>query len=82
MHMPVLPYFLGPLVLLETLIDMLHTPTILATACFALASDHILFIVLQLAFGLVVHAAHLTQLIELRHSLLTHHCLCQLLSLF
>lgn len=73
MHMPVLPYFLGPLVLLESLIHMLHASAVLAAAGFALAGHHVLLVVLQLAFGLVVHAAHLTQLIELRHSLLTHH---------
>lgn len=55
---------------------MLHSSTILATAGLALTGHHVLLVILELTFGLVVHPAHLTQFIKLGHSLLTHHCLC------
>lgn len=76
MHMPSLPYFQRSLILLESLIDMLHTSTVLATTGLTLAGHHVFLVILQLAFGLVVHTTHLTQLVELCHSFLTHDCFC------
>ena len=82
MHLSILLDLHRSLILLHPLVDVTNVATVLAAASVALLAHHVLLLVLQLPLRLVVHLAHLAQLVHLRHAFLTHHRLRLLLRLF